>query len=138
MRAARGFTLIELMIAVAVVTILTTIAYPSYQAYTRKAARSAAQSFMLQVSDRQAQYLLDARNYAVGANALTDLNLTVPTEVSGKYTFTVTNASNGDTPSTPPSYTITATPVTGSSQETDGVLTLAHTGAKTHAGKSGW
>ena len=138
MRHARGFTLIELMIAVAVVALLTTIAYPSYQAYTRKAARSAAQSLMLQIADRQAQYLLDARNYAVGATALADLSVTLPTDVSGKYTIAITNAANGDTPSTPPTYTITATPVTGSSQVPDGILTLAHTGAKTHAGNAGW
>ena len=138
MRRARGFTLIEVMVAVVVVAILATVAYPSYQTYVRKGHRSAAQTQMLQIADRQAQYLLDARNYAVGPAALTDLNVTVPADVASRYTVTVKNAANGDTPSTPPSYTITATPVAGGSQAADGALTLTHTGAKTHAGNPGW
>lgn len=138
MRSARGFTLIELMIAVAVIAILTTIAYPSYQNYVRKGHRSAAQAQMLHIADRQAQYLLDARNYAVGPTALADLNITIPVDVATRYTITVKNASNGDTPSTPPTYTVTATPIAGGSQAPDGVLTLTHTGAKTHAGNPKW
>lgn len=138
MGSTRGFTLIELMIVVAVVAILTTIAYPSYQNYVRKGHRAAAQTQMLQIADRQAQYLLDARNYAVGASALTDLSIVLPPDVSVRYTITVKNAANGDTPSIPPSYTITATPISGGSQESDGALTLTHTGAKTRAGNPGW
>ncbi len=138
MRLARGFTLIELMITVAVVAILVSIAYPAYQNHLRKGHRAAAQSEMLKLADRQAQYLLDARNYAVGAGAPAELNVTLPADVSARYTISITNASNGDTPSTPPTYTITATPIAGGSQESDGALTLTHTGAKTRAGNPGW
>lgn len=138
MRRSRGFTLTELMITVAVVAILATIAYPTYQDQLRKGKRAAAQSVMLQIADKQAQYLLDARNYAVGPTALADLSVTLLPDVSTRYAITVKNAANGDTPSTPPSYTITATPITNSGQEPDGVLVLTHTGAKTRAGKPGW
>lgn len=138
MRGARGFTLIELMIAVAVIAILVAIAYPTYQSQLRKGSRAAAQSAMLQIADRQAQYLLDARNYAVGPTALNDLSVTLQPDVANRYTLTVKNSANGDTPSTPPSYTIIATPIAGSGQEPDGVLTLTHTGAKTRAGNAGW
>jgi type IV pilus assembly protein PilE len=138
MRLQRGLTLVELLIVVAIVGILATIAYPSYQNYTRKSHRSAAQTEMLKIADRQTQYLLDARNYAVGPTALADLSVAIPAAVSSRYTITVKNAADGDTPSTPPSYTVTATPVAGSSQATDGVLTLTHTGVKTHAGTPGW
>ena len=138
MHRARGFSLIELMVAVAVVGILAAVAYPSYQNYLRKGTRAAAQAAMLSIADRQQQYLLDARNYALGAGALGTLNLTVPKDVDTHYTITVMS-SNGDATGTkPPSFTITATPKAGSAQIEDGALTLTHTGAKTRDGNAGW
>jgi type IV pilus assembly protein PilE len=138
MRRARGFTLTELMITVAVVAILVAVGYPTYQSQLRKGSRAAAQSAMLQIADKQAQYLLDARNYAVGPTALADLSIALLPDVTTRYTVTVTSAAGDDVPSTPPTYTIRATPVAGSGQEPDGVLTLTHTGAKTRDGKTGW
>jgi type IV pilus assembly protein PilE len=138
MRVARGFTLIEVMVVVVIVAVLAAIGYPSYQNHMRKGARASAQAEMMKIADRQAQYLLDARTYAVGSGALTALNITLPTDVSVKYTVTITAADGTDTPSTPPSYTIRATPVTGGAQVPDGELTLTHTGAKTRAGTPGW
>lgn len=138
MRRSRGFTLTELMITVAVVAILVAIGYPTYQGQLRKGNRAAAQSAMLQIADKQAQYLLDARNYAVGPTALADLSVTLMPDVATRYTVTVKNSANGDVATTPPTYTIIATPVTNSGQEPDGVLTLTHTGAKTRAGNPGW
>jgi type IV pilus assembly protein PilE len=138
MRVVRGFTLIEVMIVAAIIGILAAIGYPSYQNHLRKGARASAQTAMMQIADRQSQHLLDARNYAVGATALTTLNVTVPAEVTVKYTVTVVAADGTDTPSTPPTYTIRATPVTGGAQVQDGELTLTHTGAKTRAGNPGW
>lgn len=138
MRSAKGFTLIELMITLVVVAILAAIGYPTYQSQLRKGSRAAAQAAMLQIADKQAQYLLDARNYAVGPAALGDLNVALMPDVTGRYTVTITSAAGDDVPSTPPSYTVRATPIAGSGQEPDGVLTLTHTGAKTRDGKTGW
>ncbi len=132
----KGFTVVELLIVLAVIGILTAVAFPSYQNHVRKAARAAAQAAMMQVADREAQYLLDARNYAVGTSALTTLNVTVPTDVSSRYTITVTASDGTGTASTPPSYTIVATPITGGPQAADGTLTLTHTGAKTRVAGS--
>jgi type IV pilus assembly protein PilE len=122
------------MIAVAVIGILATIAFPSYQEHMRKARRAAAQSFIADVASRQQQYLIDARSYGGGAGALGTLNLAVPTDVSRFYTLTIDPAA----PTLPPSYTIAATPITGSAQVPDGVLTLDHQGAKTRNGQAGW
>ena len=121
----RGFSLIELMIAVAIVGILVAIAVPSYQNHLRKGRRAEAQSFITQVAQRQQQYLLDARTYALGGAALTELSLVAPTSVSDHYAVTVTPAA----PTVPPSFTVTATP-TSTVQQPDGVLTLTNTGAK--------
>lgn len=127
----KGFTVVELLIVLAVIGILTAVAFPSYQNHVRKAARASAQATMMQIADREAQYLLDARNYAVTSTALTTLNVTLPTDVASKYTITVTAADGSNTASTPPTYTITATPISGGPQVADGTLKLTHTGAKT-------
>ena len=64
---AGGFTLIELMITVAIVGILAAIAYPSYTSHIQKGARRAAQAQMLDIANRQQQYLLANRGYATKA-----------------------------------------------------------------------
>jgi type IV pilus assembly protein PilE len=132
--AAAGFTLIELLITVVIVGTLAVIAYPSYQDHLRKGRRSAAQSFLIDVATREQQYLIDARSYAGGVDALAKLSLVVPPDVSRFYTVTIEAAA----PTPPPSYTIVATPIAGSAQVPDGVLTLDHTGAKTRKGQAGW
>ncbi len=129
-----GFTLVELVIAVVIVGILSAIAFPSYQDHMRKARRGAAQSFMIDIATREQQYLIDARSYAGGTGALATLNLAVPADVSRFYSVTIEPAA----PALPPSYTITATPIAGSAQVPDGVLTLDHQGAKTRNGQAGW
>ena len=134
----QGFSLIELLIAVVVVAILSSIAFPSYQGYMRKSSRAAAQALLIDAANRQAQYLLDARNYAVGPAALTALSMSLPAEVASYYTIAVENASGGTTPTTPPTFLIKATPIAGTRQESDGELRLGHDGGKWRAGSPGW
>jgi type IV pilus assembly protein PilE len=124
-RGARGFTLIELMIVVAIIAILAAVAWPSYQNYVIRGNRAAAQSFMMTIATRQEQYLLTNRSYttAIGTGGL---GLTAPKETDGRYTFAVTNPTTS-------SYLITAT-ATGN-QFSDGDLTLSSDGTKTPTDK---
>ena len=128
MKKHRGFSLIELMIAIAVIAILTAVAYPSYQSYLRKGHRAAAQAFMMDVANRQQQYLLDTRSYTSDSPGVLKLNPSP--DLAGRYTFTVVPEAGP-----PPSFVITATPITGSSQDGDGNLTLDNLGNKTPANK---
>lgn len=135
---SKGFSLMELLVVIAIIGILTAIAVPSYDAYLRRGSRAAAQSFMMQISGKQAQYLLDARNYAVGSTAITDLGLSVPPDVTPFYTVVVENSAGGTTVTTPPSYRVRATPKSGTRQATDGELILTDNGTKSRGGTAGW
>ena len=126
MQRQSGFTLIELMVAVVVVAILTVIAYPSYQQYLVRGYRNSGKQFLLDLAQRQEQYLVDQRQYAnsLGAGGL---NTTVPSEVGARYQAPVFNVPAG---ATPPSYTITLTPLTTGLMKSDGVLIINSLGQK--------
>ena len=66
----RGATLLELMVVVAIITIIASIGYPSYTGYITRANRTAAKSILLQVADRQEQFFANNKRYA---NDLSDL-----------------------------------------------------------------
>ncbi len=124
----QGFTLIELMVTVAIVGILAAIAIPSYTRYVVKAKRSAAESFIVSVANKQEQYILDARQYA---NSLVTLNMTVPTDVTGNYNITITNVGTA-----PPTYTINAEAI-GEQAVNDtlcGTLSVDQAGTKSQSG----
>lgn len=125
--ATRGFTLIEIMIVVAVIGILAAIAYPSYQNQIRKSNRAAAQAVLMDGANKQQFYLSSRREYA---DDLTKLSITPPADVTRWYDIAVAV----DNAATPPTFLFTATPKAGSAQAPDGALTLDSAGTKKRMG----
>lgn len=122
MRRMRGFTLIELMIALVVAAILLAIAFPSYRDYVRRGVRSSGQQFLMDIAQRQEPYFLDQRRYAsVLGSGAGGLNVTMPPDVAAKYqapVFAVDNAA------TPPTFTISLAPIAGGMMGGDGTLVI--------------
>ena len=121
-RRAAGFTLIELMITVAILVILLSVALPSYLDHVRKSRRAEAQAYMMAVATRQQQFLVDTRGYAT---TLAAVGVAVPANVDGAYTLAM------PTPGVnPPSFTLTLTPKTAQASDRCGTLTLDAAGTK--------
>jgi len=118
-RMQRGFTLIELMITVAVIGILTAIALPSYTSHIRKSHRADAQSALMNIASREQQMLLDTRAYS---NTLTS---TVPANVNAHYTVNIAVGTG-----VAPTFTATATPTGNQAADQCGTLSIDQTGNK--------
>ena len=126
-RSARGFSLIDVMITVAIVGVLATIALPSYQSSVRKSNRGAAEAYLGDIAQRQQQYLLDQRSYASTEAAL---GLITPSSVAPFYTIAI-----GISAGPPPAFTASATPIGSQTGDLSGQpLTLSNTGAKGPSG----
>ena len=111
MASQRGFTLLELMIVVAVVAILATVAYPSYLDSVRKSRRADGMAALVGVQLAQQKLRSNCRFFAGGLGAgevcgATADASTIPAGAmsqDGWYAISVTNASDIG-------YTVTATP----------------------------
>jgi type IV pilus assembly protein PilE len=127
----RGFTLVELMMVVVIVSILAAIAIPSFTYFMKKSRRGDTEAAMMDIAQREQQYLNDSRAYAASTTAL---NTTVPLDVSSYYTIyicqTATTAPCAAPGGTPPAFVVSAVPIAGTAQAGDYTLTLDNTGVR--------
>ena len=120
--SVKGFTLIEVMIAVVIVGILASIAYPSYVQYVTKSARSEGVAAVMRVANLQEQYYLDNRSYTAD---MTKLGLSASPFITEHGHYSV--AAAGTTTTT---VTATAIGIQASRDTTCGTITLTDAGVK--------
>jgi type IV pilus assembly protein PilE len=125
-RQHRGFTLIELMIVVAIVGILSAIVFPSYTEYIRRGHRADARAGLLQAQQWLERAATATGNYPTGALSTT---LSWAGDSTKRYTIAITNNTNT-------AFTLTATPRGAQIGDKCGTYTLDHTGLRGANGKT--
>jgi len=131
--AVRGFTLVEVMIVVAIVGILASIAYPSYQQYVIRSKRSDGMAALMNASQAMERFRVNNYNYNLPNGVISDVFASrVPVDGGGADAYYNLSVVSDAT-----TYTLTATPV-GSMAGLDSPLTLTNTGARTWNGKDCW
>jgi type IV pilus assembly protein PilE len=149
-RAGTGFTLVELLIAVAVVAILTAIAVPSYRLYVQRGNRTVAKSAMTEILSRQNSFYVDRKHFATTFDKLGLSGSTVYLTRDGAMSSTSTTESiyeiklAGDAATTTcpatgsasaTGFTVVARPINGQASDTRcATMCMGSTGIKSASG----
>ena len=113
-----GFTLIEVIVAMACVAVLVTVAWPSYQSLVERSRRAQARTALLQA----AHWLERAASANGSYPASTDIPASVLQVEGQRYQIQVS--------SSPQSYTLSALPLGSQSADACGTFTLNHLGVR--------
>lgn len=125
-RTQRGFTLIEVMIVVAIIGILAAVAYPSYQEYVRRAARGDAQADMMEVAQNLERFFTQNNQYSAtraGAAYVLPINQS-PRSGGARYNFNIQFP-------TAQSFLLQAVPAAPQVGDACGTMTVNHLGQTT-------
>lgn len=131
MTKSRGFTLVEMMIVLAIIGIISAIAYPSYDQYVIRSKRSDGMAALMNLAQAMERFKTNNYNYSIAG--IDDVFVDhVPVDGGTPYYTLSAVPTNGNA-----GYLLTATPV-GSMAGKGQPLTLTHTGAKTWGAKNCW
>jgi len=132
-RLARGFTLIELMIVVAIIAIIASLAMYNYGRYAFRTRRADGREMLMRVAASEERYFTNFNVYTNNLTAAPPAGLGYVNNQSDNKNYTITIAlSNGNA-----SYTLTATPNGAQATDTCGALTITDTGVKLPSGSPG-
>ncbi len=127
-RVHLGFTLIEVMIVIAIIGILTAVALPSYRSYIERGDRAAARAAIMEAQQFMERFYVNNDSYSVDR---TNANVALPARLAAvpvenpKYNLAISAVAVN-------SYTLTATPI--NAVQKCGNLTLTNTGVKGNSG----
>lgn len=123
--ASRGFTLVELLFALAIVALLLALAYPSYMQQARKARRAEAKAGLLEFAARQERFSTVNAQWATRPDQLGYAAASFPMPLSSSYTLklSVDNSTGA--------YTATATATPAQAEDPCGDFVLTHQGVQT-------
>ncbi len=136
MTNTRGFTLIELMIVIAIVGILFAFALPSYERSVLRGHRADAQGILFDISAREERFLAQNNTYTTVIDTAAGLNMGTTTSNNGYYNLTVAACGGG---SIATCYLLTATATGGQANDTDcATITLSSTGVTSGTTANCW
>ena len=120
-RHAAGFTLIELMIVVAVIAILAAVAFPSYNDHVRKSRRAQAKADLVELAQQLERHHTVQNTYAGLTLPITQS----PRDGTSRYTLSYSGNPSAS------AFKLQAVPGTGQDKDKCGTLTLDQAGRKT-------
>lgn len=132
-RRHSGFTLVEILVALAIVAILAALALPSYRDSTLRAGRADGKAALMQVASDQERFYSANFTYSTNAVPLAATPAATLTSRDGNYVISVAACAGGTIANC---FVASAAPQGAQANDTCGTLTINQLGVRTASGGS--